>query len=282
MNIIIMLLLVCLIYILYYIIFNQDKKLDTSINYNLKDHGFAIYKNILSNDNIEDIKLQIKNDKYKDTKQYIMQLNKFDDIIKSIGNGYIFQDYIWIIKKSSVHTCHRDNNGDFFNQGQKYPSYTMLTYLEDMDDCLGVIPGSHIVKNSFGINLTDKIRNLKCNKGDIIIFNANLIHVGILNPDKEDNLRIQMKISHKEDIDVLKYYENYNKVLNKSNNVPHLFKHIQKNFSCMFPILSDLTQKDNINGARGSDNGAEISLGQKIFSYIFYGDSKYYDLPNAF
>jgi hypothetical protein len=277
-----MLLLVCLIYILYYIIFNQDKKLDTSINYNLKDHGFAIYKNILSNDNIEDIKLQIKNDKYKDTKQYIMQLNKFDDIIKSIGNGYIFQDYIWIIKKSSVHTCHRDNNGDFFNQGQKYPSYTMLTYLEDMDDCLGVIPGSHIVKNSFGINLTDKIRNLKCNKGDIIIFNANLIHVGILNPDKEDNLRIQMKISHKEDIDVLKYYENYNKVLNKSNNVPHLFKHIQKNFSCMFPILSDLTQKDNINGARGSDNGAEISLGQKIFSYIFYGDSKYYDLPNAF
>jgi hypothetical protein len=282
MNIIIILLLVCLIYILYYIIFNQDKKLDTSINYNLKDHGFAIYKNILSNDNIEDIKLQIKNDKYKDTKQYIMQLNKFDDIIKSIGNGYIFQDYIWIIKKSSVHTCHRDNNGDFFNQGQKYPSYTMLTYLEDMDDCLGVIPGSHIVKNSFGINLTDKIRNLKCNKGDIIIFNANLIHVGILNPDKEDNLRIQMKISHKEDIDVLKYYENYNKVLNKSNNVPHLFKHIQKNFSCMFPILSDLTQKDNINGARGSDNGAEISLGQKIFSYIFYGDSKYYDLPNAF
>jgi hypothetical protein len=181
-----------------------------------------------------------------------------------------------------VHTCHRDNNGDFFNQGQKYPSYTMLTYLEDMDECLGVIPGSHKVKNSFGINLTDKIRNLKCNKGDIIIFNANLIHVGILNPDKEDNLRIQMKISHKEDIDVLKYYENYNKVLNKSNNVPHLAKHIQKNFSCMFPILSDLTQKDNINSARGSDNGAEISLAQKIFSYFFYSDSKFYDLPNAF
>ena len=79
------------------------KKLDTSIDYNLQDHGFAIYKNILSNDNIEDIKLQIKNDKYKDTKQYIMQLNKFNNIIKSIGNDYIFQDYIWIIKKSSVH-----------------------------------------------------------------------------------------------------------------------------------------------------------------------------------
>ena len=66
------------------------------------------------------------------------------------------------------------------------------------------------------------------------------------------------------------------------NNIPHLFKHMQKNFSCMFPILSDLTQKDNINGARGSDNGAEISLAQKIFSYFFYGNSKFYDLPNAF
>jgi hypothetical protein len=48
----------------------------------------------------------------------------------------------------------------------------------------------------------------------------------------------------------------------------------------MFAGLSNLTQKENIKSARGSDNGATIGLGQRIFSYLFYGNSNFYDLPN--
>lgn len=50
----------------------------------------------------------------------------------------------------------------------------------------------------------------------------------------------------------------------------------------MFPLLSDHVQNENIRSAGSTDNGANISLGQKIFSYLYYGDSTFYDLPNAF
>jgi hypothetical protein len=89
-----------------------------------------------------------------------------------------------------------------------------------------------------------------------------------------------MKLTHKDDIDILGYFENYNKILKSDNNVPFEIKKAQKNFSCMFAGLSNLTQKENIKSARGSDNGATIGLGQRIFSYLFYGNSNFYDLPN--
>ena len=50
----------------------------------------------------------------------------------------------------------------------------------------------------------------------------------------------------------------------------------------MFPFFSDLTQRENINSSRGSINGIKIPWTQKIFSYLFYGNSDFYDLPNAF
>jgi hypothetical protein len=50
----------------------------------------------------------------------------------------------------------------------------------------------------------------------------------------------------------------------------------------MFPILSDLTQKENIRTARGSDNGVQVGTPQRMFSYLFYGNPDFYDLPNAF
>lgn len=145
----------------------------------------------------------------------------------------------------------------------------------------GVIPQSHLKRGSYGFNASDNVVNLLCSAGDIILFNANLIHVGAMNK-KDDNLRIQMKLSHKDDLRALSYYQNYNKILKMENTVPTEIRRIQKNFSCMFPFLSDTTQTENIASARGSDNGAEIGIFQKAFSYIFYGNSNFYDLPNAF
>jgi hypothetical protein len=52
----------------------------------------------------------------------------------------------------------------------------------------------------------------------MILFNANLIHVGTIN-EKDDHLRIQMKVTHKEDIDTIGYYENFHKILTKSKMV---------------------------------------------------------------
>ena len=56
----------------------------------------------------------------------------------------------------------------------------------------------------------------------------------------------------------------------------------QKRMSCMFPGISNLTQRENIRTARGSDNGVDIGLPQQMFSYLFYGNKDFYNLPNAF
>jgi hypothetical protein len=122
----------------------------------------------------------------------------------------------------------------------------MLIYLEDMEKCLGVIPQSHLNKNAFNMNITDQVKNLVCNKGDVILFNANLIHVGTIHSFKNDHLRIQMKVSHKDDLEILSYYQNYNKVLKQENHLPSYIRKAQMNLSCMFPFVSNLTQKENI------------------------------------
>lgn len=250
--------------------------------YNLKRDGCCIIKNVINSNEIKKLHSLCVNGDYKKVKEDIINNTVIQNKIhKMLNKDYIFQDYIFIIQKSAVHTCHRDNNGDFFNEGQKHPSYTMILYLEDMDKCLGVIPATHRNQFSYMVNFTNAVEHLLCKKGDIILFNANLIHVGALNP-RHDNIRIQMKLTHKDDIPVLSYFQNFNKVLNNKNNMPDSILSFQKNMSCMFPYLSDLTQDEIKKTARGTDNGASVGIFQKIFSYLFYGNSDFYDLPNAF
>jgi len=280
----IILFILIIIYILYSLFFNGNRT-NKANEYDLKKDGVCILPKLLSEEKVKTIHNMCEKKEYKETKDFIVNdpniINKLRSKILDNDNSYNFQDYIWIIEKSSVHTCHRDNNGDFFNQGQKHPSYTLLFYLENMDKCLGVIPTSHTSKSSYSINFNDSVINLLCEKGDAILFNANLIHVGSFN-EKSDHLRIQMKLTHKEDIKTLKYYENYHKVLHQDNTLSPLFIKMQQNLSCAFPIISNWTQKENIASSRGSVNGANIGWGQQLFSYLFYGNSHFYDLPNAF
>lgn len=274
--------LIIILLIVIKIFFYSDIIEENSEKYNLHTDGIQLYKNVFNNSEIVELIDKCNKENYVDVKMTLLKDPKLLNLIdNSTTNQYIFQDYIWIIKKSVVHTCHRDNNGDFFNEKQKHPSYTMLIYLEDMEKCLGILPNSHTDLNSYNINLFQNVVNIPCKKGDVIIFNANLIHVGCINK-KDDNLRIQMKVSHKDDIDKLQYYQNFNKILNKDNNLPVFLRKGQLQFSCMFPILSNLTQNENIRTARGSDNGVEVGLPQKTFSYLFYGNPDFYDLPNAF
>jgi hypothetical protein len=281
-TLLIFLLIMLLIIFILNIIFKKDKIGSPNKIYNLKRDGFCIFSNVLNNNEINILKQHCFNNEYEPVQNYLLKNSRMNDLIRSATNeNYQFQDYIWIIQKSAVHTCHRDNNGDFFNKNQKYPSYTMLVYLENMEKCLGVIPESHREPNSYFINFTDSLTNLLCKSGDVILFNANLIHVGTINAN-EDNLRIQLKVTHKDDIPYIMYYENFHKVLNEDNNIPQYLRKIQRNLSCTFPGISDMTQQKNIESARGSDNGANISIAQKMFSYLFYGNSKFYDLPNAY
>jgi hypothetical protein len=253
------------------------------MDYGLEKDGVVIIPTVLQPYEIDELKQKCIRGNYKEMKTFLINHPTLKtECFKKTGNGYIFQDYFYIIKKSMIHTCHRDNNGHFFNTGQKHPSYTALIYLEPMKKCLGVIPKSHLKKNAFDFNITDQVINLPCQPGDVILFNANIIHVGSMN-ETDDNLRCQMKITHRDDIDVLGYYQNFNKVLNQENTLPGFIRHIQKRGSCALPILSNLTQNEGIRSVRGNENGSmKIGIFQKTFSYLFYGNKDFYDLPNAF
>lgn len=271
-----------LLFFINYFFLYSDIIEENTLKYNLSTNGFQVYPGVFSKNDVNNFKQCCENEKYKDVKTSIMGNKGIINLIHNeLNAAYMFQDYIWIIKKSVVHTCHRDNNGDFFNENQKYPSYTMLIYLEEMEKCLGVIPNSHNDMNSYSFNLTDRVINLPCKPGDVILFNANLIHVGCINK-KDDNLRIQLKVTHREDIPHIQYYQNFNKILNKDNNLPTFLRKAQRKITCTIPALSDTTQGENIRTARGSSNGVDIGIIQQMFSYLFYGDSGFYDLPNAF
>jgi hypothetical protein len=275
--IIIVVLIIVLKFFIHFVLY-EDMISGRNVTCNLKNDGYVTIKNLLSDKDRQYLINLCKLDKHKEAKHFLMQNKKIKTWIEKYTNSdYVFQDYIFIIKKSAIHTCHRDSNGDFFNENQKHPSYTLLIFLEDMEKCLGVIPKSHFDINSFNINTTDQVVNVLCNKGDGILFNANLIHVGALN-NKDDNLRIQMKVTHKEDIDAIPFYNDYNKILNQDNNMPFFLKKAQRKLSCMFPIVSNFTQ----NEIQQTASGKEIGIGQKIFSYIFYGNPSFYNLPNAY
>jgi ectoine hydroxylase-related dioxygenase (phytanoyl-CoA dioxygenase family) len=242
----------------------------------LNEDGICIIKEFLNDNDINNILININNKKYKNTKNYLLNNESSIKKIKSYtNNNYNFQDYIWIIKKSHVHTCHRDYNGTFFNKNQKYDSYTLIIFLEDMDKNLGFIPKSHKNKYEYSINLFNNLKYIKCKKGDAIMFNANLVHVGAFS-SKPDNLRIQLKVTHDEDRLILSYYDDYNKLADQDTKLPKKLIKMQKNFTCIFPFISDLSQTENINFAKNKESNDKT----KIFSKIFYGNSNFYNLTN--
>ena len=251
----------------------KDKKVTLlSTRDHLDKYGICTFKEVINPAQVEALKTLCINNEYGTVKKYIQTCPNIVDTIRAmLGSDYEFQDYVFIIKKSSIHTCHRDANGDMFNEGQQHPSYTVLLYLEDIEGgCLGVIPGSH---DGRSLNLTEGLYSVVCSKGDMILFNANLVHAGMLGP-KSDNIRIQMKMTHKDDRAVIDYYENFNKVAERDNTLPMSIKKVHQQLSCLAPALADLSQ--------GEIRDSGTSTSKKVFSKIVYGDSGFYDLPDAF
>jgi len=245
------------------IIINND-------NYNLNDHGFVVIKSIFNNDDINIIYNYWNEKNYFKLKEYV---NNHDNIKLNIFDkmpGYIFQDYIFLIEKSKINTCHRDGNAIAYNIKQKHPSYTIIFYIDYMEYNLDVIPCSH--KNTtMDLYVTDTTKSIQCNKGDAILFDAGIVHSGSFNKNK-NNKRIQMKITHKDDIESLNFYEKYNKILDKDINKSEYISRFEKYFSCQFPFISDV-----VNSEIKSDNQSYI---KKLYSKIFYNNENFYKLPD--
>ena len=226
---------------------------------------------IFTSDEVNYMKVLVANGDITEVKKFISEhWNMNQHITSLLGGEYVFHDYVLALTSTPIHTCHRDNNGDKFNKSQLHPSYTIIVYLEPVENCLNVINGSH--KHYVGAYLNDPTQGIKCSVGDAILFDANLYHGGALGNDPR-NLRIQMKISHIDDLNTLSFYQNYNKILDKDAKTSKNLRYIQKHLSCQYPVVSDITNSEH--------KGKEPSSIVKYFSNLFYGDSNFYNLKNV-
>ncbi len=142
----------------------------------------------------------------------------------------------------------------------------MLFFLEPMERCLDVVDKSSQSQN--GVFLTDPTESVQCSPGGALLFDANLIHSGSIN-DKPNHKRIQMKLTHVEDLATIDYFNGYNKKLDSENKNPLFVSKMQKHFSCQLPVMSDMFK-----------SSAAKPL-EQMFSKIFYGNEKFYDLKSV-
>ena len=270
----ILLLIVVVLLLVIFFIHRKDTPITSlSTRDQLDTLGICSFKNVLTPSQIEMLMQSCIDNDNKTVKDYIQQCPTILDAIhKTLGPDYVFQDYVFVIKKSSIHTCHRDGNSDMFNEKQTHPSYTMIVYLEDIEGgCLGIVPGSH---DGRSLNLIGGLSSVVCRKGDMVLFNASLVHAGTLGP-KSDNVRIQLKVTHKDDLEAIDFYQQYNKVAERDNTLPFPIKKFHQQMSCLAPVVADMTQSE----VQDTEN---VSASKKIFSKIVYGDSNFYDLNDAF
>ena len=211
----------------------------------------------------------IDSKKYLDAQKFIQNHSGFlKQVNQLLGEDYVFMDYIFTIEKSSISTCHRDENGSVFTPQNKHPSYTVLFYLEPMEACLDVIPKSHKERNA--VYLSTSLESIPCKPGQAILFDADLIHSGSIN-SKNDNKRIQMKIIHKDDIDNLKEFHKYYKVGDATKETSLQNTLFYRKLSCTFPGIADLTKNGN----------ALPPMLNSLYKKIVYGDENNYTLRDV-
>ena len=240
----------------------------------LDEHGYVIKHNIISDDVLKIISNHWDKSEFRQIDTLIKNNRDIKDFIYTHIQlkEYQFMDYIMFLENTILHTCHRDNNSDRFNNTNR--SYTIIIYIDNMKSCLDIVPKSQ--NDKLGLYLYDKTNTFLCKSGSIILFDASLVHCGSIDSDPS-NRRIQLKVSHKSDLENLSFYQNYHKIINKYNTNSEISKRIQKQFSCQFPIISDITQGKDKSYITGN-----LSYLTQVFSKLFYSDGDFYKLQDAF
>jgi len=239
-------------------------------DWSLSHDGIQRIKGVLTEHDLNQLRHLAETDKTLQMQEYLLhpQSSLSRHVIPLLPKDYEFHDYIFFIRRSQFHTCHRDYNGDLFNEGI-HPSYTMIVYLSDMDRCLDVIPGSHKNKEH-NMGMTDRTQTVHCLTGDVLLFNANIVHSGSLNEGQNGFPRVQLKVSHRDDMKKLDYYQGYHKVMNEEMGYSSALQNLHKHLTCTFPIISEWTKGfDNNKDKAKSDADAAVEKDRTLISTFY-------------
>ena len=231
------------------------------------DTGYVIIENLINENDIDYILNLWRQKRYSEIKHFFKNSN---EITKVLPDNYSLIDYTYIIEDSAIHTYHRDYTSSKRFNNLKYPSYTMILYLDESKTGLNVIPGSHI--ESIPIYLIDKSIQLNFKPGTAIMFDADLLHAGSIIDNTIKRHCIQFKIVHKDDVQFLPHLLNYHVLINKPNNKSLHSKYIESTLTKHFPIIMDLTH--NTIKSSFTENKTPI---QKVFSQVIFSNQDFYE-----
>lgn len=134
-----------------------------------------------------------------------------EEVLSKIGDtDYEFLNYYYYIKGCSLSTYHRDVTSGQRYLKTKFPTYTVIIYEYD-GDFLSICPNSH---KEFPFIWSRPVR-IKGKKNTIVIFNADMLHAGIINKIGRNRKVLQYKVVHKDD---RKIFEEMDKVSVEKNS----------------------------------------------------------------
>jgi hypothetical protein len=174
---------ILIILILYLIYFSYEKKYkydEDENEQNLKNQGFCVFNTNQNLDLLDPI----------EKRQQITSL-----VLSKLPYGYTFLDYYYYIKGCSLSTYHRDVTSGQTYLKTKYPTYTLILYEYD-GDFLSLCPNSH---KQYPFIYSTPI-NISGKKNTMVLFNADILHSGIINKIGKNRKVLQMKIVHHDDL----------------------------------------------------------------------------------
>lgn len=131
--------------------------------------------------------------KYHLTPQQKLQVVKHQ-VAQILPPEYITLDYIYYIQGCSLSTFHRDVTSSQHSYNTEFPTYTVVVYEYD-GDFVSICPNSH---STWPFTWSRPI-DISGKKYTAVIFNADLLHAGIINSIGADRKVIQFKVVHNKD-----------------------------------------------------------------------------------
>lgn len=249
----------------------------------LHTNGYIIIPNVISNKNINDVFKSIHNDKVN----YYMMKQFIDNIFfKAItSNISIMKEPIYTKFRFSNNNNSTDAStfhGDVYNHSSIHllPIYTCLCYFDGGD--MEIIPGSHLKNTYSSIELFNKKQVIRLNKGDILVFHANIHHRGIKFNQQKNRRLLQV-------FDVFPDRNTYNSHIDKliivttsESNITQIINKILLNVSkneSIINILNFLHYFLMNNDIQYKISFQDLSPNDKYEKYISYEPANriYYD-----
>jgi hypothetical protein len=199
----------------------QEKKHGHPEQLNIYNHGIKVF-----NLNEEDTNIQYNYNKINPSIQ--------QKILKLLPKNYVFLNYSYVIKDSSLYTFHRDVTSSKSFNHLTYPSYTLIIYL---------YKGNHLTMCEKSHNIYNTVSNpytIYGNIGQCILFDADLVHASALANTTERYCK-QYKIAHKDDIKKLNKLNGTHIVKERSSRKITLIERFVRMMSHKYIFLFDNT-----------------------------------------